>query len=29
MGNSQPGLSSLGWEAMMKDYGVIMAIPQG
>jgi len=28
-GNSRPGLASLGWEAMAKDYGVAMAMPQG
>jgi hypothetical protein len=27
--HSRQGLSSLGWEAMVKDYGVVMARPQG
>ncbi len=29
VGNSCPGLSSLGWEAMVKACGVAMAMPQG
>jgi hypothetical protein len=28
-GNSCPGLRSLGWEATVKDCGVIVARPQG
>ncbi len=28
-GNSCPGLGGLGWEAMVKAYGVAMAMPQG
>jgi hypothetical protein len=28
-GNSCPGLSSLGWEAVVKDCGTAMAMPQG
>ena len=29
MGNSCPGLGSLGWEATVKDCGVAVAMPQG
>ncbi len=28
-GNSWPGIQGLGWEAMVKAYGVTVAMPQG